>query len=199
MDVGYARISKQDQNIDMQLDALTLAGCSKIYQDKGVSGAKATRPGLEQALDQLREGDVLHVWRLDRLGRSTRHVLSLLEELECRGVAFRSLSESFDTRGAMGRLMITIFAAFAQMERELIIDRTNAGLAAARARGRTGGRKPLLSDKQHKAVRAAYEAKDMSVAAIAEAFRVSTPTVWRSLARTRPVEPSTELLAEGAA
>ena len=187
MDIGYARVSTKDQNPALQADALKKAGCAKIYEDIGVSGSKASRPELDKVLDQLRDGDTLVVWRLDRLGRTTKNLLILIEDLESRGVKLRSLTEALDTGGPMGRLVVTMIAAFAQIERELIRDRTNAGLEAARARGRTGGRKPILTHKQDLAIRSLYEARETLVAVIAENFKVSVPTVWRSLARTRPV------------
>lgn len=197
MDIGYGRVSTTAQKLDLQLDALTEAGCDKIYTDTGISGAKVSRPGLDLALDQLRDGDRLVVWRLDRLGRSTRHVLTLIEELEARGVGFKSLTEAIDTTGPAGKLLLTVIAALAEMERQVLRDRTNAGLEAARARGRKGGRKPLLTTKQDKAIRVLYEARQTPVAAIAETFKVSEPTVWRSLARTRQVEPPTETMVAG--
>lgn len=194
MDVGYARVSSRDQRVDLQIDALKQAGCEKIYTDIGISGAKTARPGLDQALDQLREGDSLVVWRLDRLGRSTRHVLTLIEDLEERGVKFRSLTEAIDSGGPMGKVLLTLIAAFAEMERQVLRDRTNAGLEAARARGRKGGRKPKLTTKQDKAIRVLYDGRQTPVSVIAETFKISEPTVWRSLARTRPVESATEII-----
>ncbi len=193
MDIGYGRVSTTAQKLDLQLDALTEAGCEKIYTDTGISGAKVSRPGLDKALDQLRDGDRLVVWRLDRLGRSTRHILALIEELEARGVGFKSLTEAIDTTGPAGKLLLTIIAALAEMERQVLRDRTNAGLEAARARGRKGGRKPLLTSKQDEAIRVLYDARQTPVGVIAETFKVSEPTVWRSLARTRPVGQAHEL------
>lgn len=193
MDIGYARVSTKDQNPQLQIDALKAAGCTKIYQDIGVSGAKASRPGLDQALDQLREGDTLVVWRMDRLGRTTRNLLALLEDLDTRGVNFKSVTESINTDGPMGKLMVTLIAAFAELERDLIRERTNAGLEVARARGRKGGRTPKLGLKQDKAIRVLYEARQTPVATLADMFKVSEPTIWRSLARTRPVEPAIEI------
>jgi DNA invertase Pin-like site-specific DNA recombinase len=185
MDIGYARVSTKDQHVDLQVDALRQSGCEKIFSDIGVSGSRASRPGLDKALDQLRDGDTLVVWRLDRLGRGTRKVLELLEDLDRRNVKFRSLSEAFDTSGPIGRVLLTLVVAFAEMERDLIRDRTNAGLEAARARGRRGGRKLKLTAQQDKAIRQLYDARNTPVASIAESFHVSEPTVWRSLARTK--------------
>lgn len=190
MDIGYARVSSKEQKLDLQVDALKAAGCARIFTDLGISGATVARPGLEEALDHLREGDTFVVWRLDRLGRSTRHVLTLIEDLESRGVMFKSLTESIDSGGPMGKVLLTLIAAFAEMERQVLRDRTNAGLEAARARGRKGGRRPKLTPKQDKAIRDLYDARKTPVATIAEMFNVSEPTVWRSLSRTRPVEPA---------
>jgi DNA invertase Pin-like site-specific DNA recombinase len=143
--IGYARVSTNEQNLDLQRDALAAAGAVRTFEDLGVSGRLASRPGLDACLDFLREGDVLTVYRLDRLGRSTRNTLELLHSLDVRGVAFRSLSEAIDTTGPMGRAMITIIAAFAQLEADVTRERTLAGLAAARERGRFGGRPKALS------------------------------------------------------
>ncbi len=145
--IGYARVSTHDQILDLQQDALYAAGCEKIFVDE-LSGAKAARPGLEQAMDSLREGDVLVVWRLDRLGRSLRNLLELVEQLKERKVGFRSIQESMDTSTSGGNLIFQVFGALAEFERNLIQDRTNAGLAAARARGRSGGRPKKLDQRQ---------------------------------------------------
>lgn len=143
MNIGYARVSTLDQNLDLQTDDLRRAGCERIFTDKA-SGALASREGLGLALDFVREGDTLVVWKLDRLGRSVPHLITTINDLKVRGVEFRSLNEHFDTTGAAGQLMFNIFASFAQFERDLIRERTVAGIAAARARGRCGGRKPKL-------------------------------------------------------
>lgn len=142
---GYARVSTDDQNLTLQIDALTKHGipASQIFKDK-LSGARCNRPGLTRCLDSLQSGDILVVWRLDRLGRSMRHLITLVEDLRDRGVGFRSLQEgAIDTTSASGELIFNIFSALAQFERRLIQERTKAGLAAARARGRRGGRPPL--------------------------------------------------------
>ena len=146
--IGYVRVSREDQRADLQRDALEKAGCTKIFEDAGVSGAKASRPALEAALSFMREGDVFACWRLDRAGRSTLNMLELLRTLEERGVGFRSLTEGIDTTTIAGRMLATVLSAFAQMERELIVERTHAGLAAARARGRVGGRPRALTAVQ---------------------------------------------------
>ncbi len=134
--IGYARVSTTDQNPQLQLDALQEAGATRIYTDHGVSGATASRPHLDACLDHLREGDVLTVWKLDRLGRNTQHVLAVVDQLTSRGIGFRSLTEGLHTDGPMGTAMLTIMAAFAQLERDTMIERTRAGLAAAAANGR---------------------------------------------------------------
>lgn len=149
--VGYARVSTAEQDTALQTDALHKAGCERIFEDT-VSGAKADRPGLAAALAFLRDGDVLAVWRLDRLGRSLPHLIEVIGGLEARGVGFRSLTESIDTTTSGGRLIFHVFGALGQFERDLIRDRTKAGLAAAAARGRKGGRKPVVTaDKLQRA------------------------------------------------
>ena len=186
--IGYARTSTNDQNLDLQLDALQEAGCERIFSDKGVSGTKAVRPGLSEVLAHLRPGDVLVVWRLDRVGRSTKDVLVLVERLQADGVAFRSLTEEISTTGPTGKVLLTIIAALAEMERAVLVERTHAGLAAARARGRVGGRRRMLTPKQDTAIRKLYEARGNSISEIAGMFNVSSPTIWRSLTRTAPVD-----------
>jgi DNA invertase Pin-like site-specific DNA recombinase len=138
--VGYARISTAEQNLALQIDALSAAGAARVFEDRGVSGTKAERPGLTEALRYLRGGDTLVVWKLDRLGRSMTHLLQTVAELEARGVGFRSLAEAIDTTTPTGRLVFHIIGALGQFERDLIRERTGAGLAAAAARGRKGGR-----------------------------------------------------------
>jgi DNA invertase Pin-like site-specific DNA recombinase len=141
--VGYARVSTFDQDPALQLDALTAAGCGKVFEDRA-SGARTDRPGLQKALDYAREGDVLIVWKLDRLGRSLPHLIETVSTLEKRAVGFRSLTEAIDTTTPGGRLVFHLFGALGQFERDLIRERTRAGLAAAEARGRNGGRKPVI-------------------------------------------------------
>src|SRR3954467_9862222 len=145
--IGYARISTQDQNLDLQRDALKQAGCEQIYTDR-VSGTKAERKGLTEALSHLRSGDTLVVWGLDRLGRSLRHLIDTVTELQEREIGFKSLQESIDTTTSGGKLVFHIFGALAEFEREIIRERTNAGLTAARARGRNDGRPKKLTNKQ---------------------------------------------------
>jgi DNA invertase Pin-like site-specific DNA recombinase len=145
--IGYARVSTDDQNLDLQRDALEKAGCEQIFTDR-ISGTKDRRPGLEEALSHLRPGDTLVVWRLDRLGRSLRHLIDTVTDLQERGIGFKSLQESIDTTTSGGKLVFHIFGALAEFEREIIRERTNAGLQAARARGRNGGRPKKLTVKQ---------------------------------------------------
>ena len=147
--IGYARVSTHDQHLDLQKDALQSAGCEKICVDE-VSGAAAARPGLQQAMDVLREGDVLVVWRLDRLGRSLRNLIDLVGQLEDKKIGFRSLQESMDTSSSGGKLIFHVFGALVEFERNLIRERTQTGLSAARARGRKGGRPKSLDDKKRK-------------------------------------------------
>jgi DNA invertase Pin-like site-specific DNA recombinase len=149
--IGYARVSTAEQDTALQTDALNKAGCERIFEDT-VSGAKADRPGLAEALAYLRDGDVLAVWRLDRLGRSLPHLIETIAALEARGVGFRSLTEAIDTTTPGGRLIFHVFGALGQFERDLIRERTKAGLTAAAARGRKGGRKPVVTaDKLQRA------------------------------------------------
>lgn len=178
--IGYARVSTQDQNTGMQIDALQAAGCEKVFTDKA-SGASADRPELESALNYLRDGDVLVVWRLDRLGRSLKHLVEVVADLETKGIGFRSLNESIDTTTAQGKLIFHIFAALAEFERDLIRERTKSGLAAARARGRKGGRKPSLSPKKIQVARQMYAQGDSTVAEIAKVLGVSRATIYRHL------------------
>ncbi len=174
--IGYARVSTHDQNLDLQQDALQRAGCEKIFVDE-VSGAKAARPGLQQAMDQLREGDLLVVWRLDRLGRSLRNLLELVAQLEDKKVGFSSLQESMDTSSSGGKLIFHVFGALAEFERNLIRDRTNAGLAAARARGRTGGRPKKLDDDQRELVVRLYK-EGTPIPEILKTVKISKSTLY---------------------
>lgn len=177
---GYARVSTTDQDAQLQHDALTAAGCYRIFTDTA-SGALQSRPELDKLLDQLRPGDTLVVWRLDRLGRSIRHLIDQLSELQDRGIEFRSLQENIDTSSPGGRLVFHIFASLAEFERDLIRERTNAGLAAARARGRTGGRPPRLTPHQVTTAKKLYDQQDMTVAQIGDILGVSRSTIYRAL------------------
>lgn len=183
--VGYARVSTNGQELQLQLDALLKAGCAKkdIFTDKA-SGAKSARPGLEQCLQQLRPGDTLLVWRLDRLGRSMRHLVNLVEELRQRGVGFKSICDgAIDTTTASGELIFHIFSSLAQFERRLIQERTKAGLTAARARGRLGGRRPMaVDDPRVQTAKKMHADKGMPVVDICKTLRISRPTLYRYLA-----------------
>ncbi|EBE2365408.1 DNA-invertase [Salmonella enterica subsp. diarizonae] len=147
MKIGYVRVSTNDQNTDLQRNALNCAGCEQIFDDK-MSGAKANRPGLKRALKALKTGDTLVVWKLDRLGRSVKNLVALISELHERGIHFQSLTDSIDTSTSMGRFFFHVMSALAEMERELIVERTRAGLEAAREQGRIGGRRPKLTQEQ---------------------------------------------------
>jgi len=183
MQIGYSRISTENQNLDMQQDALTAAGCERIFSDVA-SGARQDRPELNRALDQLREGDVLVTWRLDRLGRSLKHLIEIISDLEERGVGFVSLQENFNTTSSSGRLFFHIFGALANFERDLIRERTMAGLEAARARGRRGGRPRKLSSNQIRTLKAMYTSRDHSLSEIARTFNVSRPTIYKYIEET---------------
>ena len=176
MIIGYARVSTIEQDTALQLDNLQRSGCEKIYQES-VSGISKTRPELDKCLDNLRSGDTLIVWRLDRLGRSLKDLVSIITDLELRNVGFRSITEAIDTTTSGGKLVFHIFAALAEFERKLIQDRTKAGLAAARARGRKGGRPPKLSNSQIKNAKAMLLDPQMTKAEVARHFAVSRTTV----------------------
>lgn len=175
--IGYARVSTDDQNLDLQKDALTRAGCERIWEDHQ-SGAKAERPGLRAALDYAREGDTLVVWRLDRLSRSLKDLIELVTQLEACAIGLKSLQESLDTSSSSGKLIFHIFGALAEFERNLIRERTQAGLQAARARGRKGGRpKALDADKRVLAVQL-YQEKKHTVKRICQMMGISKPTLY---------------------
>jgi len=176
--VGYARVSTADQKLDRQLDALREAGCERIFEDVA-SGAKAERPGLDRMLDTLREGDVVVIMKLSRLGRSLRHLVELVDDFRERGVGFRSLTEGFDTTTAGGRFVFSVMAAMAEFERELIVERTRSGLAAARARGRVGGRKPVMTPRTVRMAAALMADRRNTVGEIAEELGVSRRTLYR--------------------
>ncbi len=178
--LGYARVSGTDQNPQLQADELAAAGCWKVFTDTA-SGALDRRPELERVLGELRDGDTLVVWRLDRLGRSLRHLIDVMTELDARGVGFRSLRESIDTTTPAGRLVFHLFASLAQFERELIVERTKAGLAAARARGRKGGRPPALSGEQVVQARRMYDDRELTVEQIAGVLGVGRTSIYRAL------------------
>jgi DNA invertase Pin-like site-specific DNA recombinase len=184
--VGYARVSTQDQTLDLQQDALSQAGCHKVFTDTA-GGAVVNRNGLEEALRFVRAGDTLVVWRLDRLGRSLKRLIETISQLQQRGIGFRSLTENIDTTSSGGKLIFHVFGALAEFERDLIRERTQAGLAAARARGRRGGRprSPVLSDpKMLSMARALHADKRNTVADICRTLRVSRASLYRYLAAT---------------
>ncbi|HEY9641223.1 MAG TPA: recombinase family protein [Coleofasciculaceae cyanobacterium] len=181
--IGYARVSTQDQHLDLQMDALKAAGCEKIFMDKGISGSKSDRPGLNQALEFCRKGDALVVWRLDRLGRSLPHLVQVVTELGAKGIEFKSLQETIDTSSATGKLVFHLMASMAQFERDLIRERTNAGLTAARARGRQGGRPQALTAEQVKIGRSLAANPDLSVDDICRTLGCSRSTYYRQIAK----------------
>lgn len=186
MRIGYSRVSTAEQDQALQIDALKVAGCDKIFADTA-SGKTADRPQLAICLQTLRAGDELVVWRLDRLGRSLRDLIAIVEDLHQRGIAFRSLMEAIDTRSAGGRLTFQVFGALAEFERALIRERTLAGLASARARGRKGGRKPKLTAKAMREVKALMRDHDITVTDVADRFGVTRSTIYRHLSRTQPM------------
>ena len=187
MDVGYARVSTDEQTLALQRDALTEAGCGKLFTDTA-SGAKTDRPGLAEALAYLRKGDTLVVWRLDRLGRSLQHLIETLTDLDTRGIGFKSLTENIDTTTPGGKLVFHLFGALAEFERDLIRQRTNAGLAAARARGRLGGHprvQAFANPKNLELARTLYANKKTPIDDICRQFGVSRPTLYRYLGSKR--------------
>jgi DNA invertase Pin-like site-specific DNA recombinase len=175
--IGYARVSTADQTLNLQQNALTKAGCSKLFTDTA-SGIKTERKGFDEALAYVRKGDTLVVWRLDRLGRSLPHLITTMTSLEERGIGFKSLTENIDTTTSGGKLIFHIFGALAEFERNLIRERTQAGLTAARARGRTGGRPKALTGKQLSIARDLYE-KRHPIADICRTLKISRATLYR--------------------
>lgn len=183
MKIGYARVSREEQKEDLQQDALKAAGCERIFGDT-ISGAQTERPGLQEALEFVRAGDTIVVWRLDRLARSLTYLIQLLTQLRERGVGFQSLNEQIDTTSSTGKLIFHVFGALAEFERDLIRERTRAGLAAARARGRVGGHPravPLNSPKKLAILRTLYQDKDNSIKDICQTLGVSRSTLYRYL------------------
>ncbi len=179
MNIGYARVSTGEQTLDLQKDALSAAGCESIHTDV-ISGTKESRPGLDTALSYIRKGDTLVVWRLDRLGRSLKHLIQVVTELQERGVGFRSLTEQIDTTTSGGKLIFHVFGALAEFERDLIQERTNAGLRAARARGRLGGRPKKLADPKKLALaQRMYDEGGTDIATICETLGISRATLYR--------------------
>lgn len=182
MKIGYARVSRDEQTLDLQTDALKAANCDRIYTDKA-SGAKQSRPGLDKALEQLRPCDTLVVWRLDRLGRSLKHIIEVVEQLNAQGIGFASLTESIDTTTSNGKLIFHIFCSLAEFERNIIRERTLAGLAAARARGRKGGRKQAIAQKKIATAQHLADTSTDSIVDICKSLGISRSTYYR---RTRP-------------
>jgi DNA invertase Pin-like site-specific DNA recombinase len=182
--IGYARVSTIEQTLDLQQDALHQAGCEQVFTDH-ISGAKSERPGLTQALEFARSGDILVVWKLDRLGRSLKQLIEIVTELQKRNIGFRSLTENIDTTSPGGKLIFHIFGSLAEFERDLIRERTLAGLAAARARGRKGGRPRAVGLNDEKKValaHALFSDKQNSITTICEMLKVSRSTLYRYVA-----------------
>jgi len=175
--IGYARVSTQDQNLDLQREALNQAGCKRVFEDK-VSGTRAERPGLIKVLEMLREGDTLVVWKLDRLGRSVKQLVDLVGELRKQGVQFKSLTDAIDTGTASGRFFFHVMASLAEMERELTVERTRAGLAVARQLGRKGGRKRRMTDSKIESAKKLL-ANGVPPRDVATNLGVSVPTLYR--------------------
>ncbi len=186
MKVGYARVSTDDQNLSLQIDALEKAGCQKICRDQ-ISGVKTERPGLQEALAYLRPGDTLVVWRLDRLGRSMKHLIDTVTMLEERGIGLQSLQESIDTTTSGGRLVFHIFGALAEFERNLIRERTQAGLQAARARGRKGGRRSKLDAKKVDLLYQLYDERKHSIQELCAIMGIAKSTLYDYLDRRKGV------------
>jgi DNA invertase Pin-like site-specific DNA recombinase len=183
--IGYARISTQDQNLELQREALIHAGCKKVFEDK-ISGTRSERPGLTKTLEMLREGDTLVVWKLDRLGRSVKQLVDLVTELNQQGIQFKSLTDSIDTGTPSGRFFFHIMTSLAEMERELIVERTRAGLEVAKQLGRTGGRKPKMTSSKIESAKKLL-GSGIPPRDVAKNLGVSVPTLYRWIpASTQP-------------
>lgn len=183
--IGYARVSTQDQNLDLQREALAKSGCQNIFDDK-ISGSRAERPGLNKALEMLRDGDTLVVWKLDRLGRSVKNLVDLVGELHKQGVQFKSLTDAIDTGTPSGRFFFHVMASLAEMERELTVERTRAGLEVARQLGRKGGRKRQMTDSKIESAKKLL-ANGVPPRDVAKNLGVSMPTLYRWIpASTQP-------------
>jgi DNA invertase Pin-like site-specific DNA recombinase len=181
--IGYARVSTTDQTLDLQKDALEKTGCARIFTDTA-SGAKAERIGFEEAMSHLRKGDTLVVWRLDRLGRSLKHLIETITALNNRGIGFKSITESIDTTTSGGKLIFHIFGALAEFERDIIRERTQAGLNAARARGRKGGRPKALTPRKAQMALALYTDKNNTIDDICRTLNISRATLYRYIKTT---------------
>lgn len=179
MKIGYARVSTYDQTLDLQLDALKDDGCDRIFVDEGVSGSKASRPEWDKCIDQLRQGDVLVIWKLDRAGRSTKHLIEVSEFLEFKGVELRSIQDQIDTSTAMGKFFFRTMASIAELEHDIIKERTQAGLAAARARGRKGGRKKTVTKGQELKAKQLVAEGNMPITEICKQVGISRATYYR--------------------
>lgn len=192
MKIGYARVSTGLQNLDLQQDSLTNYGCEKIFTDK-VSGAKSNRPGLESAIEFARAGDVVVVWRLDRLGRNMEDLISIVNALNNRGISFHSIQENItmDKSSSTGQLLFHLFAAFAEFERNLILERSAAGRIAARARGRLGGRPEKLTDSDLKLLKTLVDS-GTPIKTIAEKWNVSRTTIYRYLEKINNIDIKNE-------
>lgn len=178
MIVGYSRVSTHDQNLDLQEDALKSEGCTKIFTDV-ISGAKSKRPGLDGLLDYVRSGDTVIIWRLDRLGRSLKDLIEIVNHFESKGIELISLHESINTSSSAGKLYFHIFASLAEFERNIIAERTMAGLSAARARGKVGGRPKTLSKAKRMHAVQLYQAKEKTIKEICDLMNISKPTLYK--------------------
>lgn len=188
MNIGYARVSTADQHLELQEDALTKIGCEKIFRDKA-SGGDDSRQGLRQAIEYARRGDAIVVWKLDRLGRSLKHLIETISLLNERGVGLVSLQEKIDTTTSGGKLIFHVFGALAEFERELIRERTNAGLRAARSRGRRGGRPPKLNSQQIAMARKLMNDPSLNVGEICRTMQISRATLYRYCPQSASMEP----------
>ncbi len=180
MNVGYARVSTEDQKLDLQLDALKKAGCDQVFKDVA-SGAQSNRAGLDSATKYLRPGDTLVVWKLDRLGRSLKHLIEVINDFSKKGVFFKSVQENIDTSSSGGKLTFHLFGALAEFERDIIRERTKAGLEAARSRGKVGGRPKALDDKQIQLARQLMSNPSNSATDVSKTLGISRSTLYRSL------------------
>lgn len=185
MKIGYARVSTLEQNLNLQIDALQQAGCKKIITDE-ISGSVAERPGLTELKHSLRKGDTVVVWRLDRLGRTLKHLLEWVNELQTQEIEFQSLQESIDTKTSTGKLVFHIFASLAEFERNLTVERTRAGLEAARVRGRQGGRPKKLNKSKRQLAIDLYKTRKHSIQQICQTVGISKPTLYSYVRKESP-------------